>query len=131
MTTLLNAAAGLGFTTTSDGSGVVKLQSNGVTTNSLVWGYINGTSPTIRASYNISSITKIGTGQYQPNFTNALSDTNYAILATSNTTDSGNVATPYPANLQTVSATQINTYTTSITGAPAESTRLMLAIFGN
>lgn len=32
---------------------------------------------TIRASFNVSSVTKLGTGSYTINFTNAFSDTNY------------------------------------------------------
>lgn len=44
------------------------------------WVNFNGTtSPgTIRASYNVSSITKNATGDYTVNFTNALSDANYS-----------------------------------------------------
>lgn len=43
----------------------------------------NGTAATIRSSYNISSITKTAVGQYVVNFTSALSDANYAIVASS------------------------------------------------
>lgn len=45
------------------------------------WVNFNGTtaSPsTIRASYNVSSVTKNGTGDYTVNFTTAMVDTNYA-----------------------------------------------------
>jgi hypothetical protein len=42
------------------------------------WINFNGTGTVaIRASYNISSITDNGTGDYTLNFTNALADTNY------------------------------------------------------
>jgi hypothetical protein len=34
----------------------------------------------VRASYNVSSITDNGTGQYTVNFTNALPDVNYAVV---------------------------------------------------
>jgi hypothetical protein len=41
----------------------------------------NGTGTVaIRASYNVSSITDNGTGNYTVNFTNALSDSNYAFV---------------------------------------------------
>lgn len=45
------------------------------------WVNFNGnTSPgTIRASYNVASVTKIGTGQYTVNFTNAMPDANYSV----------------------------------------------------
>jgi len=36
----------------------------------------------IRAAYNVSSVTDMGTGQYRVNFTNAMADTNYAVVNT-------------------------------------------------
>jgi len=42
------------------------------------WVNFNGTGTVaIRASYNVSSITDIGTGEYRINFTNPMPDTNY------------------------------------------------------
>jgi len=47
------------------------------------WVNFNGTgTPAIRASYNVSSITDNGTGDYTVNFTNAFTDANYAITGT-------------------------------------------------
>jgi hypothetical protein len=86
MATILNAVSGTGLTQTADGSGVIKLQSNGVTTNALAWVNFNGTSATPitpRANYNISSVTKNGTGDYTLNFTSALSDANYVMVGSS------------------------------------------------
>ena len=40
----------------------------------------SGASPTIRASYNVSSVTRTATGQYTVAFTNALPDANYAAV---------------------------------------------------
>jgi hypothetical protein len=49
------------------------------------WVNFNGTGTVaIRAQYNVSSITDNGVGQYQINFTNALSDTNYVMTSTGN-----------------------------------------------
>jgi hypothetical protein len=46
------------------------------------WVNFNGTSTVaIRASYNVSSITDNGTGDYTVNFTSALADANYAAVA--------------------------------------------------
>lgn len=43
------------------------------------WVNFNGvTTATIRASYNVSSVTRNGTGDYTVNFTNALADANYS-----------------------------------------------------
>lgn len=49
------------------------------------WVNFNGTGAVaIRASYNVSSITDNGTGDYTVNFTNALTDANYcAVVPTS------------------------------------------------
>ena len=79
MTCTINASTSNGIVSTADGSGIIKLQSAGVTTNALAWAYIagSGTTPTVTASYNVSSITRNGTGTYQYNFTSALSDANF------------------------------------------------------
>jgi hypothetical protein len=45
------------------------------------WVNFNGTGTVaIRASYNVSSITDNGTGDYTVNFTSALADANYAVV---------------------------------------------------
>ena len=52
------------------------------------WVNFNGTGTVaIRASYNVSSITDNGTGDYTINFTNALPDANYSICGTAGNTD--------------------------------------------
>lgn len=79
MTTTINASTSTGLVQSADGSGIIKLQSNGVTTNALAWVNFNGTGTVaIRSSYNVSSITDNGTGNYTVNFATALSDANYA-----------------------------------------------------
>jgi hypothetical protein len=48
------------------------------------WVNFNGTSTVaIRASYNVSSITDNGTGDYTVNFTTAMADVNYSLIANS------------------------------------------------
>ena len=47
------------------------------------WVNFNGTGTVaIRASFNVSSITDNGTGNYTVNFTNAMTDANYCVQAT-------------------------------------------------
>jgi hypothetical protein len=49
------------------------------------WVNFNGTgTPTIRASGNVSSITDNGTGDYTVNFTTAMPDINYSVVANGN-----------------------------------------------
>jgi hypothetical protein len=43
----------------------------------------SGASPVIRASFNISSVTRTGTGAYTINFANALPDANYSFTSMS------------------------------------------------
>jgi len=93
MTTILNAVSGTGLTQTADGSGVLNIQSNGVNTNAQAWANWNGVSSvTVRASYNVSSITRTATGAYTINFTNALPDTNYCVATSANPNNSGRSA---------------------------------------
>ena len=83
MTVLINASPTNGLQMTSDGSGIVKLQSAGVTTNALAWVNFNGvTTVTIKSSYNISSVTRSSTGTYVLNFSNAMIDANYSVIGT-------------------------------------------------
>ncbi len=55
------------------------------------WVNFNGTtSPgTIRASFNVSSVTKNGTGDYTVNFTTALVDANYAATSSGQLDNAG------------------------------------------
>ena len=90
MTTTINASPTNGLVQTADGSGLLKCQSNGVTTNALAWVNFNGTGTVaIRSSYNVSSITDNATGQYTVNFTTALADANYSTQLTNGYLGSG------------------------------------------
>jgi len=54
------------------------------------WVNFNGTGTVaIRASYNVSSITDHGTGDYTINFTTALVDANYAVTVATTATGAG------------------------------------------
>jgi predicted flavoprotein YhiN len=72
----VNGTTGLTFpdTTTLASAGQSSVQA---------WVNFNGTGTVaIRASYNVSSITDNGTGDYTVNFTNALVDADYSATAT-------------------------------------------------
>lgn len=92
MAATINAQATTGLITTSDGSGIVKLQSNGVTTNSLGWINFAAASSGINSSYNISSITRVSSSVYTINFATALSYSSYSAVAASTGL---NVSYPY------------------------------------
>ena len=68
-----------------------------------VWINYNASgTPAIRGSGNVTSITDHGTGEQTVNFTNALPDTNYAVVSL-NSTPGGDAG----------DATQVNTYATT------------------
>ena len=127
---------------TADGSGILKIMSNGVTTNALAWVNFNGLatsgSATVRASYNVSSVTANATGDFTINFSSALTDANYvpvmsnvAVSAT-NVTQSTVVAgtTAGGATLKTTSQLRI-ACGSSNTGTLGGDLEVYVAVFGN
>ena len=117
---------------TADGSGILKIMSNGVTTNALAWAKINHLGSgalSIGAQYNISSVTYSATGIYSFSFTNASSDANYSIQAlTSQTgvlTNSTSIPTTSGFSIQTINSS------TSAAYVPISGAYSYVAIFGN
>jgi hypothetical protein len=83
------------------------------------WVNFNGTGTVaIRGSFNVSSITDNGVGNYTVNFTNAMPDANYAISATArssqNSTNQYFVSIGEPDTGRTVSAVTVSYGTTPI-----------------
>jgi hypothetical protein len=75
-------AGTLTISTLNDSSGVLATQ-NGMTGIAKAWVSFNGTgTPAIRSSFNVSSITDNGTGDYTVNFTTAMLSANYSAVAT-------------------------------------------------
>ena len=62
-------------------NGTVSTSTANVINGAKAWVNFNGSTAAIRASYNVSSITKNGTGDYTLNFTNAFADSNYCLVA--------------------------------------------------
>jgi hypothetical protein len=93
---------------------------------------------TIHSSYNVSSITKNGIGDYTVNFTTPMGDVNYAVnfgTVAYSATQPGNVAviagtSGGGATLKTTSALQINTGTGG-NGAEEDLANVSVTIFGN
>jgi hypothetical protein len=87
MACIINASTSAGLVQSADTSGVLEFQSNGVQIGTLcrAWVNFNGTGTVaIRASFNVSSITDNGGGNYTVNFTTAMPDANYATVTTTN-----------------------------------------------
>jgi hypothetical protein len=139
MASIINASvASSGIVSTADASGILKVQSNGTTTNALAWVKFNGiTTVTVNASYNVSSVTRTTTGTYVINFTNALTDANYvpqfaysSLSNSSSLTIYAQGASQYSApNAQTTSSLGI--YCTDYTNTLRDVGGVYVAIFGN
>jgi hypothetical protein len=82
------------------------------------WVNFNGvTTATIRASYNVSSVTRSSSGLYVVNFTNAFTDANYATTVGASNNTTADSSWPVPKVLtQTTSAATISTPTFSNSG---------------
>jgi hypothetical protein len=66
-------------------NGTISTSSANVINGAKAWVNFNGntaTPSTIRASYNVTSITRNGTGSYTINFTSAFADTSYVFCGT-------------------------------------------------
>jgi hypothetical protein len=100
------------------------------------WVYFNGTGTVaIRGSYNVSSITDNGTGDYTINFTTAMADANYCAAASSGASPGvaalftvvfDNTNAPY---FQDPTTTTTRISTRADTGTPTDSPRVTCAIF--
>lgn len=69
--------------TLSDGTNSTS-STNAIMGSAKAWVNFNGNAASIRASFNVSSVTRNTTGQYTVNFTNAMSDVNYVICGVAN-----------------------------------------------
>lgn len=138
MTSTINASPSNGLVQSADGSGILKVQSNGKTTNALAWVSFNGFTNTIRSQYNIASITKNATGDFTLAFTNTMSDANYSIVGTAGASGDGTGPTFLVPNrigssgnesAPTTTSCRINTE--SYSGSVTDVLYAQVAIFGN
>jgi hypothetical protein len=92
-------------------NGTVSTSSENVIQGSAkAWVNFNGTGTVaIRGSYNVSSITDNGTGDYTVNFTNAFADANYVVTTSAGDSSSSNVDSinPSSATAPTTSSVRI------------------------
>ena len=78
------------------------------------WVKFVGSTGAISASYNVSSVTRTGTGAYTITMANALADTNYSAAVSTSTINGG-----YPGHvINSVSTTQLTLQTYALTGTP-------------
>jgi len=95
------------------------------------WVNFNGTgTPAINSSGNVASITDLGVGHYQINFTTAMQDANYVTVGTTNseTGDSSRPVVVIPIT-NTTSSVTIKTVGTFNNNAAIDCSKIFLAIF--
>ena len=91
-----------------------------------VWVNFNGTGTvSIRADYNVSSITDNGSGNYTINFSSSLSDANYAALTTTGT----DLGTRQTCVVNSRSSSNTNIYSYNDGGGLLDTSYLAVAIF--
>jgi hypothetical protein len=118
-------AGTLVITTLSDGTNSTSA-TNCIQGSAKAWVNFNGSGGAIRASYNVSSITVNGTGDYTVNFTNAMPDGNYGVAGIGH-----RVAATYARNIQvtgTPTASAVSVVTDGSIGL-FDSTFVYVAIF--
>jgi hypothetical protein len=120
------------ISTLRDDTGVLATQ-NGMTGIAKAWINFNGTSgsTSIRASFNVSSITRNGAGDYTVNFTTAMPDANYAVHITANGNNFGGISMYYSDTVLTTSTRVSAGYQPY--GSPGfyDCSRVMVTIHGN
>jgi hypothetical protein len=93
------------------------------------WVNFNGTGTVaIRASYNVSSITDNGVGDYTVNFTTAMVDANYAINYSAGPTSGVGTIVEYGGTAPTTSGVRVVTYGYT-NGASTDRSHNSVAIF--
>ena len=99
------------------------------------WVNFDGTTvtpSTIRSSYNVSSVTKNGTGDYTVNFATAMADANYSItLAVQTPSESDYRPLIRNSSSPSTSSLRVTNHNTSGVGGTQDPTIFCVQIFGN
>ena len=114
--------------TLQDGAGNSTATTNAIQGSAKAWVNFNGSTAAIRASYNVSSITKNTTGDYFINFTNALADTNYCLVTSRGQSGSFATGGMNDTTAPTTTAVRVNNRVT-LDGTYADQTWFYAAIF--
>jgi hypothetical protein len=117
------------ISTLKDDAGVLATQ-NGMTGIAKAWVNFDGTGTVaIRDSFNVSSITDNGTGDYTVNFTTAMPNANYATTGTARSSGFSNGMT---LSTITTSTTSVNVNSTSgSANASLDTSEVCVAIFSS
>jgi len=121
-----------------DGTGNITIPATSISGANVAkaWVNFNGTtSPgTIRSSYNVSSVTKNGTGDYTINFSTPMADANYSISACGEGTSStnvGNVSKRASVDFTTSAARILCGDNGTSAAVPRDASVVCFQVFGN
>lgn len=123
--------------TINDSSGVLATQ-NGMTGIAKAWVNFAGSTGTINNSFNVSSITRNGTGDYTISFTTAMPNANYVTTGMQADGTAGG-SNPYLFGFSagaygktvSITTTSIRMYSTSYNNTPYDAISNFVAILGN
>ena len=132
-------AGALTISTLNNDTGVLATQ-NGMTGIAKAWVNFDGSvsTPTLRSNFNVSSVTKNGTGDYTLNFTTSMPNANYVMTGgcASNTFDDNVTYTwkvKVPSSNQLTGSCRINTVFANVgsSGNYADFTNIYVAVFSS
>lgn len=104
--------------TLNNDTGVLATQ-NGMTGIPKAWVQFNGSTGAIAGSFNVSSITRNGTGNYTTNFTTAMPNANYVFAG--NAQDGGSTTVFIHSSFYAApTTTQFRSYVYSFGGSPTD-----------
>jgi hypothetical protein len=120
-------AGALKISTLNDDTGVLATQ-NGMTGIAKAWVNFNGTGTVaIRSSFNVSSITDNGTGNYTVNFTTAMPNANYGVFFSAG--DAG--AVTFAGIIRTYSTSSIQVLAQGAGGSAFDYTTINVSVFSS
>jgi hypothetical protein len=93
------------------------------------WVNYNGANGTIRASFNISSVTRNGTGDYTINFSNSMADTNYSYSGAMAPNSTSTVVILAESSATTRTASLFRIYTSAQGGTVFDPPICMVLVF--
>ena len=92
------------------------------------WVQFNGSTGVIRSSYNTSSVTIDATGNYTVNLTNAMTDTNYATVATGGNPPGDGSGNAIFCIANPITTSTVNVHTRNAVNSDADYASVSLAI---